>query len=424
MQAEYFTRLFLFLLISGLGFRLWLEWRQISHIGARRSAVPEAFANKISLAGHQKASDYNMAKSRLAIFEMLVDALLLLVLTVGGGIAALHVIFNSHFPTLSPLWTGVMLIISLGLIGLLSGLPASIYRQFVIEESFGFNRMSGRLFVSDLGKQLLLSLLLGLPLIYGVLWLMGAMGEYWWLWAWLAWSAFNLLLLWLYPAVIAPWFNKFTQLEDDGVKSRVEELMKRCNFAMQGLFVMDASKRSSHGNAYFTGFGRVRRVVLFDTLLKYLNPEEIEAILAHELGHLKHKHIAKRLLMSLAASLFFLWMLSVLLDAHWFFAGLGAPLQADNALALALFFLAAPVFLTPLTPLFTYLSRLDEFEADRYAARQASGEALAQALIKLYEDNAATLTPDPLHSLYYDSHPPAVQRVARLRNNNLVGARA
>ncbi len=305
------------------------------------------------------------------------------------------------------------------LISGLVDLPLSLYRQFVIEARHGFNRMTLGLFIADLVKQTLLGLLIGAPVILAVLWLMGAMGDFWWLYVWLFWSGFNLLLMFVYPTWIAPLFNKFSPLDEGEMKSRVEALLARCGFRSSGLFVMDGSKRSSHGNAYFTGFGDNKRIVFFDTLLTRLDPPEVEAVLAHELGHFRRKHVAKRMAMLFAGSLAFLWLLGQLIDAPWFYAGLGVDAQ-NTALALILFFLVMPVFTFPLTPLMSHLSRRHEFEADAYAAEHAAASDLIQALVKLYRDNASTLTPDPLHSLFYDSHPPAAQRIAHLQ---LQGAR-
>ncbi|HZX33451.1 MAG TPA: M48 family metallopeptidase, partial [Rhodocyclaceae bacterium] len=284
---------------------------------------------------------------------------------------------------------------------------------FVVEERFGFNRMTPGLFLSDLAKQIALALAIGTPILLAVLWLMEAMGQRWWLYVWLFWSAVNLLILFIYPTWIAPIFNKFSPMEDGEMKSRIEALLQRCGFQSKGLFVMDGSKRSSHGNAYFTGFGRSKRIVFFDTLLSRLQPAEIEAVLAHELGHFSHRHVVKRIVLMFGMSLAGLWLLGQLLDASWFYEGLGVPTR-NTALALILFFLAIPVFTFPLSPVMSLLSRRHEFEADAYAARHASADDLARALVKLYEDNAATLTPDPLHSLVYDSHPPAAERIDHL----------
>jgi STE24 endopeptidase len=293
-------------------------------------------------------------------------------------------------------------------------LPFAIHRQFVVEARHGFNRMTPALYCADLAKQMLLGVLIGAPVIAAVLWLMEAMGAYWWLYVWAFWCLFNLAIAFIFPTWIAPLFNKFSPLADGEMKTRIESLLTRCGFRSSGLFVMDGSKRSSHGNAYFTGFGRSKRIVFFDTLLERLAPSEAEAVLAHELGHFACRHIVKRIVFMFAGSLVFLWLLGQLIDAPWFYAGLGVDAQ-NTALALILFVLVVPVFTFPLSPLSSALSRRHEFEADAYAAANASGDDLTRALVKLYEDNAATLTPDPLHSLFYDSHPPAAQRIARLQ---------
>jgi STE24 endopeptidase len=300
-------------------------------------------------------------------------------------------------------------------IGFVVGLPASLYRSFVIEERFGFNKLTWKLWLADLVKGAALTVVVGGPLLYAVLWLMDAMGGNWWLYVWLLWLATNLLILFLYPTVIAPLFNKFTPLEDASLKQRIEALLARCGFSSSGLFVMDGSKRSSHGNAYFTGFGRAKRIVFFDTLLEKLAPQEIEAVLAHELGHFRHKHVVKRIALMGVMSLAFLWLLGQLIDQPWFYEGLGVG-GGSTAMGLMLFSMVLPVFLFPLAPLTSALSRRHEYEADAYAAQQTAAADLIAALVKLYRDNAATLTPDPLHSLFHDSHPPASQRIARLHH--------
>jgi len=406
-----FTALFIAAFALTLVARLWLTLRHIRHVGAHRAAVPADFAERISLEAHQKAADYTIARNRLGLRTSLVDAALLLTLTLGGGLAWLHDFWSAR---LDGLPYGLALIFSLMLISGIIDLPFSLYRQFVIEARFGFNRMTLGLFFTDLLKQSLIGLAIGAPVILAVLWLMGAMGSYWWLYVWLFWCTFNLLILFIYPTWIAPLFNKFSPLEDGEMKTCIEALLTRCGFRSSGLFVMDGSKRSSHGNAYFTGFGNNKRIVFFDTLLARLAPAEIEAVLAHELGHFRKHHVIQRIVLMFAVSLGFLWLLGQLIDAPWFYAGLGVPAQ-NTALALVLFFLAIPVFTFPLSPLGSYLSRRNEFEADAYAAEHAAAGDLVRALVKLYEDNASTLTPDPLHSLFYDSHPPAAQRIARLQ---------
>ena len=406
-----FTLVFLIAVTLTLAARLWLGRRHIRHVSAHRAAVPADFAERIPLAAHQKAADYTVDRSRASLVATLIDAALLLSFTLGGGIAWLHELWSVR---LDGIPYGLAMIFSLMAISAIIDLPLSLYRQFVIEARYGFNRMTLRLFLADLAKQSLLGLAIGAPVIAAVLWLMGAMGAAWWFWVWLFWAGFNLLALFVYPTWIAPLFNKFTPLADGDMKTRIEALLERCGFRSSGLFVMDGSKRSSHGNAYFTGFGNNKRIVFFDTLLERLSPDEIDAVLAHELGHFRKKHIIQRIVMMFAGSLAFLWLLGQLIDSPWFYAGLGVPAQ-NTSLALILFFLVVPVFTFPLSPLFSQLSRRHEFEADAYAAEHTAAADLIRALVKLYEDNAATLTPDPLYSAFYDSHPPAAQRIARLQ---------
>jgi STE24 endopeptidase len=410
-DSQEFTVLFLVFFTLTLAVRLWLKIRHIRHIGAHRGAVPADFAASIALTDHQKAADYTIDRVKSVIFAIVSEGVVLLAFTLGGGLAALH---SFWAPRLDGLAYGLAMIFSvMGISGLID-LPLSLYRQFVIEARHGFNRMTLGLFFSDLVKQTLLGIAIGAPVILAVLWLMGAMGSLWWLYVWLFWSAFNLLVMFVYPTWIAPLFNKFSPLEDGEMKRCIEALLTRCGFRSSGLFVMDGSKRSSHGNAYFTGFGNNKRIVFFDTLLNRLAPPEIEAVLAHELGHFRRHHVLKHIALMFAGSLALLWLLGQLIDAPWFYAGLGVPAQ-NTALALILFFLVIPVFTFLFTPLTSYLSRRNEFEADAYAAEHASATDLIRALVKLYQDNASTLTPDPLHSLFHDSHPPAAQRIARLQ---------
>ena len=393
--------------------RVWLGSRHITHILAARGSVPEQFADRISLHAHQRAADYSVTRTRFGRLALAIEIAVLLAFTLGGGLQALHDFWS---PQLQGVWYGVALIISVMAISGLIDLPLSLYMQFVIEERFGFNRMTLRLFIVDLIKQLALGLVIGTPVLLAVLWLMAQMGERWWLYVWLFWCAFNLLILFVYPTWIAPLFNTFTPLEDAALKERIEALLSRCGFSSSGLFVMDGSKRSAHGNAYFTGFGRTKRIVFFDTLLGKLQPEEVEAVLAHELGHFHHRHIVKRIVLIFGTTLVLLFALGQLMQTDWFYTGLGVSSNDahNTAMALILFFLTIPVFTFLTTPLASLLSRRHEFEADRYAASHASASDLVKALVKLYEDNAATLTPDPLHSLFYDSHPPAALRIARL----------
>ena len=410
-MSDTFSLVFVAALMSMSALRLWLAGRQISHVIARRAKVPAAFAGRIELAAHQKAADYTVARTRLGRLGLAVEVTILLAFTLGGGLQALHDFWSVR---VDGLLYGVVLIFSVLAISAVVDLPLALYRQFVVEERFGFNRMSVQLFVVDLLKQTALAVAIGTPVLLAMLWLMASMGELWWLYVWLFWCAFNLLLLFLYPTWIAPLFNKFIALDDAQLRARVEALLTRCGFTSSGLFVMDGSRRSGHGNAYFTGFGRTKRIVFFDTLLARLQAVEVEAVLAHELGHFKHRHVLKRIALLFAMSLAFLAVLGQLIDAKWFYNGLGVE-TSNTALGLLLFFLAGPVFTFLLTPLLSLLSRRDEFEADRYAAANSSASDLVAALVKLYEDNAATLTPDPLHSLFYDSHPPAALRIARLQ---------
>lgn len=411
-----FTLIFLIALLLTTLTQVWLSVRHIRHVRIHQDRVPEEFASQISLADHQKAADYTCAKTRAGYPGILLHAGLLLVFTLGGGLNALSEFWAGWLS--DPLAHGMVLIISTFFIMSVAEIPLSYYRTFVIEEQFGFNKMTPTMFFADLIKQSALGLLLGAPLLLCVLWLMEKMGESWWLYAWFAWIAFNLFVLAIFPTWIAPLFNKFTPLEDATLKARIEQLMKKCGFKASGLFVMDGSRRSNHGNAYFTGFGKTKRIVFFDTLLARLNPSEIEAVLAHELGHFKHRHVIKRIVISFAMSLVFFWILGYLMGQGWFYEGLGVEVASipSTAMALLLFFLVMPVFTFLLHPISSIYSRKHEFEADAYAAQNSSAHDLIQALVKLYQDNAATLTPDPLHSAFYDSHPPASIRVAHLQS--------
>ena len=409
-----FSLAFLVALALMLVLRLWLSWRQIAHVQAHRSAVPGQFTGRIELHAHQRAAEYTVAKTRLDRTAVLIEIAVVLFFTLGGGLQALHDFWSARLDGTS---YGIALIFSVMAISGFIDLPLSLYRQFVIEEKFGFNRMTLKLFVTDSVKQMALGLIIGTPVLLAVLWLMAQMGNLWWFYVWLFWSVFNLLVLFIYPNWIAPLFNTFSPLDDALLKARIEALLKRCGFSSSGFFVMDGSKRSSHGNAYFTGFGKTKRIVFFDTLLRRLEPVEVEAVLAHELGHFKHRHVIKRIALMFSLSLLFLATLGQLMTTDWFYAGLGVNAQ-NTALALILFFMAVPIFTFALTPLMSMLSRRHEYEADRYAAAHTSAADLISALVKLYEDNAATLTPDPLHSLFYDSHPPAALRVDRLANPN------
>ncbi|MDV6342755.1 M48 family metallopeptidase [Nitrosomonas sp. Is35] len=411
-----FTLVFLFALLLTTLTQIWLAARHTGHVRTHRDKVPEEFASQISLSDHQKAADYTCAKTRAGYPGILLQVALLLAFTLGGGLNALSEFWAGWLS--DPVAHGMALIITTFFIMSAADIPLSYYRTFVIEEQYGFNKMTPGMFFTDLIKQSVLGLLLGAPLLFCVLWLMEKMGESWWLYAWFAWIAFNLFVLAIFPTWIAPLFNKFTPLEDATLKTRIEQLMSKCGFKASGLFVMDGSRRSNHGNAYFTGFGKTKRIVFFDTLLARLNPSEIEAVLAHELGHFKHRHVIKRIVISFAMSLAFLWILGFLMGQSWFYEGLGVTVAAvpSTAMALLLFFLVMPVFTFLLHPISSIYSRKHEFEADAYAAQNASADDLIHALVKLYQDNAATLTPDPLHSAFYDSHPPAAIRVAHLQS--------
>jgi STE24 endopeptidase len=408
-----FSIIFLAALIGSTLIRVLLALRHVRHIDAHRARVPAAFAAAIPLHAHQKAADYSVAKTRLGLLETVVGGLLLLVLTLGGGLEWLseawaRVLASGGYAH------GIAMIASLVVLAGVVNLPFTLYQTFVIEERFGFNRMTWTLFFADMVKSAVVGAALGGPLLLLVLWLMARMGELWWLYTWVAWMGFNLLVLSLYPTLIAPIFNKFRPLEDAEIKARVQRLLAKCGFRSRGVFVMDGSRRSSHGNAYFTGFGAAKRIVFFDTLLSRLAPGEIEAVLAHELGHFKLRHVLKRIVWLFGASLALLALMGWLLEQSWFYAGLGVH-TPSTAAALALFFLALPVFTFPLAPLGSLYSRRHEYEADAYAAANADGRDLERALVKLYQDNASTLTPDPVHSAFYDSHPPAALRIDRLR---------
>ncbi|MFN7122622.1 MAG: M48 family metallopeptidase [Hydrogenophaga sp.] len=411
-----FTALFCALLVLGLITRTVLASRQIRHVARHRGTVPAAFSDTISVAAHQKAADYTITKTQFGLLEIAIDAALLLGWTLLGGLDWLNQTL------LAALGGGMVqqlaLLGSFAIIGGLITLPLGWYATFRIEERFGFNKMTLSLWLGDLLKGTLVGALIGLPIAALVLWLMGAAGPAWWLWAWGAWMVFNLLALVLYPTVIAPLFNKFEPLADETLKTRVNALMQRCGFAAKGLFVMDGSKRSAHANAYFTGFGAAKRVVFFDTLLKQLSPEEIDAVLAHELGHYKRRHILKRIVLMFSLSLAGFALLGWVSSQAWFYSGLGVMPSLDtpnDALALILFLMVVPLFTFFLSPLMAQLSRKHEFEADAYAVEHTNGPDLASALLKLYKDNASTLTPDPVYARFYYSHPPASERLSRLQ---------
>ena len=421
-----FTVIFATVLLAGLLVRFYLASRQIRHVMKHRPAVPLAFASTISLASHQKAADYTVAKARFGLLEMAFGTAVLLGWTLLGGVDALNRALNSTFLVqYGPLATGLALLAIFGAISSVIDLPFRLYSTFRIEEQFGFNKMTLNLWLGDLAKSTLVGVVIGLPVVALMLWLMRSAGALWWLWAWGAWMGFNLLVLVLYPTVVAPLFNKFKPLEDESIKTRVTALMARCGFAAKGLFVMDGSKRSAHANAYFTGFGAAKRVVFYDTLLKQLNPAEVDAVLAHELGHFKHKHIIKRIVSMIAVNLVGFALLGWVSTQTWFYTGLGVrpSLSGGNeALALLLFMLVVPLFSFFIAPWFAQSSRKHEFEADAFAISQTDGKDLASALLKLYQDNASTLTPDPIFVKFYYSHPPASERLSRMNRLPKVGA--
>ncbi len=413
MTPVLFTTIFVAFLMATTLLRLTLARRQFRHVSAHRGAVPAEFSAAIPIEAHQKAADYTVARVRLGMIDLIVGALYVLILTLGGVLQALHEFWQGWF-AVGGYAHGIAFIASIGVLGFAIELPFGIYRTFIIEERFGFNKMNWRLYVADIIKEALLTAVIGVPVLLAVLWLMNSMGERWWLYVWLFWLVFNLLVLLIYPTFIAPLFNKFSPLSDESLAQRIEALLGRCGFRSSGLYVMDGSRRSAHGNAYFTGFGSAKRIVFFDTLLGRLQAEEIEAVIAHELGHYKLHHIWKRLALMALGSLAFLWLLGYLIDQPWFYQGLGVT-SSGTAVALVLFSLVIPVFAFPLAPVTSALSRRHEFEADAYAAGHTRAADLISALVKLYRENAATLTPDPVYSTFYDSHPPAAVRIARLR---------
>lgn len=408
--------LFLILVVMTTLTRVWLGIRHMRHIAAHREAVPAAFSASIDLTAHQKAADYSIAKTRLGLSESVTQALLLLLFTLGGLLEWLDQAYMQTFIE-APILRGALVIVSVLLLSSLVEIPFDYFKTFTVDAHFGFNKMSRRMFFVDMLKHALLAVLLGTPILFAALWLMAGAGDYWWFYLWLVWSVFNLLMLAVYPTLIAPLFNKFTPLQDIDLRDRIESLLGKCGFKSQGLFVMDGSSRSSHGNAYFTGFGANKRVVFFDTLLERLGGDEIEAVLAHELGHFKHHHVIKRIVMMFCISFAGLALLGWLKEQAWFYSGLGVS-QASDHMALLLFMLVSPVFLFLLRPVMASYSRKNEFEADHYAATHADAKHLVAALVKLYRDNASTLTPDPLHSAFYDSHPPASLRIAKLIQQN------
>ena len=404
-------------LLTNVLLKLWLNARQVRHVAQHRGEVPTAFASQISLNDHQKAADYTLAKAKVAQIDMLIDAAVLVGWTLMGGLSALNATVLTY---MSPgLWQQVVLVLAFTLVGGLLDLPLSLYQTFVLEQKFGFNKMTWKLWLSDSLKGLVLGLVLGVPLIAMVLWLMQAGGVYWWFWTWCALVFWQLFLMAIAPNVIMPMFNKFTPLEDEALKTRVNALMQRAGFTAKGFFVMDGSKRSAHSNAFFTGFGASKRVVFFDTLLKQLTPSEMEAVLAHELGHFKHRHIFKMMATSFVMTLLGLALLGFASQQIWFYTGLGVMPNltgGNEAVALLLFMLVVPVFTFLLAPVSSWRSRVQEYEADAYAVSQTPAANLSSALLKLYQDNASTLTPDPWYVKFYYSHPPASLRLARMQH--------
>jgi STE24 endopeptidase len=409
---HWLTPLFLIAVVAETATRWWLATRQIAAVTSHRDSVPEPFRDQIAIADQQKAADYTATRARFGRWQTVVEAVLAIGLTVGGGIAVIDAFWRET--ELSQPWLGTLVILSVLALMMVVGLPFSIYRTFKIEARFGFNRITPRLFMLDLLKSTVLGLLLVGPLLLVAITLMERAGSSWWIWVWLVWMGVTLALTWAWPRFIAPLFNRFTPLKDESLNTRIEALLGRCGFASNGVFVMDGSRRSAHGNAYFTGVGRNKRIVFFDTLMERLGGAEIEAVLAHELGHFRLKHVRQRLILSMAGSLVGLALLAWFARQPEFYSALGVPVLSSHA-ALLLFMIVTPAFTYFATPLGAWWSRRHEFQADDFAVTHADGRALADALVKLYRDNASTLTPDPLHSAFYDSHPPALVRIARLR---------
>ncbi len=406
-----FTIVFLFALFISYSIQFWLSRRQAAYVAEHRSAVPAAFESKVSLAAHQKAADYTIEKNRLGIIDNIIGVIVLLLMTLGGVINWAF----EFWPTIisSPLWAGVAATATIFVLMMLIDIPTSLYQTFVIEEKYGFNKSTVKQFIKDHLLQLALGAAIGLPLLALILWIMDSVGSLWWLWAWGVIMAFSLLMSWLFPTVIAPLFNKFTPMEEGSLKDRIQKLLVRCGFNSKGIFIMDGSKRSGHGNAYFTGIGNNKRIVFFDTLVKSLDDAELEAVLAHELGHFKCKHVIKMLIATSVMSLISLAILGWLIDQSWFYHGLGVE-QPSNAAALLLFMLVSPAFTFFMQPISAYFQRKFEFEADSFAAEHAEAAKMISGLVKLYEENASTLTPDPLYSAFHYSHPPAAIRIAHL----------
>ncbi len=408
-----FTFIFILFVVVTAGIQLWLSLRQAKHVANHRAAVPDEFSDKITLDEHQKAADYTKTKGNFGRIELLLGTVILFLWTLGGGLEWLDNLWQGT--NWGPLATGVAVLLSFSVISSLIDIPSSLYSTFVIEEEFGFNKTSIKTFFVDMAKGTALSLVIGIPLILLVLWLMESMGDFWWLYAWVALTAFSILMMWAYPKFIAPIFNKFKPLEEGEVLDRLTSLLKRTGFNSDGVFIMDGSKRSSHGNAYFTGFGKTKRIVFFDTLLKHLSPKQVEAVLAHELGHFKRKHVLKGMIASMTMTFIGFAVLAWLMKQDWFYSALGVS-SSSTYMALILFMMVAPAFTFFIGPLMARWSRKHEFEADEFAAQQSDAGELISALVSLYKKNAGTLTPDPLYSAFYDSHPPASIRIAHLKS--------
>jgi len=408
-----FTALFIVALLVSYTLQLWLSRRQVSYVKAHRDEVPGAFKDTIALEDHQKAADYTIDKGSLGRVDAVLGAIVLLTFTLGGGIDAVIGFWSGY--DLSPLWNGIVIILSAFFLMYLVDIPISLYQTFVLEEKYGFNRSTVKQFVTDQLLQMGLALVIGVPLLALILWIMDGVGPYWWLLAWAILLSFSVLMSWAFPTFIAPLFNKFTPLADEELKTRIQSLLNRCGFNSKGVFVMDGSRRSGHGNAYFTGLGSNKRIVFFDTLIESLDHDELEAVLAHELGHFKRKHVLKMLVASAVMSLVGFAVLGWLMEQSWFYDGLGVS-QHSNAAALLLFSLVSPVFTVLLQPISAYFQRRFEFEADDFASQFANPAAMISGLVKLYRENASTLTPDPLYSAFHYSHPPAAIRIANLED--------
>lgn len=410
-QTQLFGLFFIIFFILKHSAQFYLSWRNKNHVAKNRAAVPAKFTDSISLEEHQKAADYTIAKSNFGRWNLLFDAAVLLVWIKGGGLELLDQLVRSL--ELSQLWTGVLFLLGMGLVSSILGIPWEIYNTFVLEEKFGFNKTTPKTFITDFLKQLVLGLIIGIPLILALLWIMQSLGENWWIYAWLFLTGFQFIMIWAYPKFIAPLFNKFSKLDNEELAEKVNALLARCDFQSSGFYVMNASMRSSHGNAYFTGFGKNKRIVFFDTLIKALTPSEVEAVLAHELGHYRLKHIVKGMVRSIFFSLIGFFILGALTENMAFYQGHNVS-QASNYMALALFSMVLPLYTFFITPLSSWFSRKYEFEADQFAADKSNARNLITALVKLYRDNASTLTPDPIFTAFYHSHPPALERIEHL----------